>query len=86
MINLIFENGNFSFSKDIPTELQEMEDVTIDVRDDIPSQFRNRLAECACEFLNKEYNKAFKVYSGDFGSFTSKTISLVTKFNFRLSE
>ena len=86
MINLIFKNGNFSFSEDIPNELQATEDVRIDVIDDVPAQFRNRLAEYACEFLNKKYNKRLKAYPGDFGSFISKTVSLVTRFNFMLSE
>ena len=86
MINLIFKNGNFSFSEDIPNELHATEDVIIDVIDDVPAQFRNRLSEYACEFLNKKYNKTLKAYPGDYGSFINKTVSLVSKFNFRLSE
>lgn len=86
MINLIFKNGNFFFGEDIPDELQTTEDVIIDVIDDVPVQFRNRLAEYACDFLNKKYNKAFKVYPGDLGSFINKSVSLVTRFNFRLAE
>ncbi len=86
MINLIFENGDFSLKGEITTKLKETEDVVIDVIDDIPAHYRNRLAEYACEFLNRNYKKEYKVYAGDSCYTTNKTVSVVRQFNFRLSE
>ena len=62
------------------------EDVTVEVLDHVPTQNLGRVSESACEFLNKEYNKKYKVYPGTSAYFESKSISVVVKFNFRLLE
>lgn len=78
----------FSFKGTEPESLDSnTEDVTIDVSDVVPMQNLNRIAEYACEFLNKKYSKGYKVYPGSSVWFEEKSsISVVVKFNFRLSE
>ena len=87
MINLIYKNGMFSFKETKPESLDlTTEDVTVEVLDHVPTQNLGRVSESACEFLNKEYNKKYKVYPGTSAHFESKSISVVVKFNFRLLE
>ena len=85
MICLTYKNGAFNAEKPFENRNVEIQDVNLVVKDVVPEYQQSKLAQLACEFINREFGTNYQTEGiGGKVSIETKQITAISEFNFRM--